>query len=90
MYVAIALVECGEDITSSDTLSVYRIYRTTESMQEVVLTFSQPFRNAVAAGRDYGGLQIKVRLRLSSQVLDERAASSGGSCGRRGTSRRDT
>jgi len=38
------------------TLSVYRIWRTTESMQEVVLTFSQQMRNAVAVGSDYGGL----------------------------------
>jgi len=35
-----------------------RIWRTTESMQEVVLTFSQRMRNAVAAGSDYGGLHF--------------------------------
>ena len=34
--------------------------------------------------------KIQVRLRLSTQALDERAGSSGGSCGRRGTSLRYT
>jgi len=39
-------------------LSVYRIWRTTAGMQEVVQTFSPRMRNAVAAGSDYGGLHF--------------------------------
>jgi len=57
-YVASGLVECGEVISSSETLSVYRISRTTERMQEVILTFSQRMRNEVAAGSDNGGLHF--------------------------------
>jgi len=68
-------------------LLVYCVWRTTDSMQEVVVTFFQWMRNAVAAGSDYGGYHFGSSRWdwRSTQVLHMGEWSSGGSCSWRWT-----